>query len=318
MDPEAQEGVSDEDQLSVDNSCEDHTHGELTSWAARTGEIVLPKVQLSDFEMVCVLGIGSRGKVLLARHTNSSAPYAVKVMSKRRVLEHQEIQRAFSEQAVLRRMADEGEVNPFVVKLWWSFHDQNNLYLVMVRGARLALLVYARLLSWLIVPYLRQDFHPGGDLRTLLETRGSLGCDLSRFYAAQIVDGIEGLHAAGVIHRNLKPEHVLIDEEGNIVICGFGKSKEFQRSAAQGRSQSNDTDTTDSLCGTAEYFAPEVIKGLPYSYGIDWWSFGTIMYEILTGTVSISLFSFSRDESSSILCVPGTETIRCGQHVRHV
>jgi serine/threonine protein kinase len=133
MDPGSQEEVSDEDQLSVDISCEDHTHGELTSWAARTGEIVLPKVQLSDFEMVCVLGIGSRGKVLLARHTSSSAPYAVKVMSKRRVLEHQEIQRAFAEQAVLRRMADEEE-NPFVVKLWWSFHDQNNLYLVMVSG----------------------------------------------------------------------------------------------------------------------------------------------------------------------------------------
>jgi serine/threonine protein kinase len=120
-----------------------------------------------------------------------------------------------------------------------------------------------------------------------------LGCDLSRFYAAEIVDGIEGLHAAGVIHRNLKPEHMLIDEEGNIVICGFGKSKEFQRSAAQGKSESNDTDTTDSLCGTAEYFAPEVIKGLPYSYGIDWWSVGTILYEMLTGTVSTSLFLFS-------------------------
>jgi serine/threonine protein kinase len=51
-----------------------------------------------------------------------------------------------------------------------------------------------------------------------------LGHDCSRFYAAELVDGIEGLHAAGVIHRNLKPEHILIDREGHIVICGFGNS----------------------------------------------------------------------------------------------
>jgi len=113
---------------------EDSTHRKLTSWAARIGHGVLPKVQVSDFEMVCVLGMGSKGKVLLARHKSSPAPYAAKVMSNRRVLAHQEIQRTLAEQAVLRRMSDEG-ANPFVVQLWWTFQDADNLYSVVVRLA---------------------------------------------------------------------------------------------------------------------------------------------------------------------------------------
>lgn len=158
--------------------------------------------------------------------------------------------------------------------------------------------------------------------------------DCSRFYAAELVHGIEGLHAAGVIHRNLKPEHILIDRDGHIVICGFGKSKELRRSAAQHitagipsagiapdridgsagptvspQPESTGAETTNTLCGTAEYFAPEVIKGLPYSYEVDWWSLGTILYEMLTGIVSTSFRFFSVKELTKSLGVPRVETI---------
>lgn len=90
------------------------------------------KVQVSDFEMVCVLGIGSRGKVLLAHDSSTSELYALKVINKRRVLASREVQRTLTEQAVLRRMAME-RINPFVVKLRRSFYDEDHLYLAMVR-----------------------------------------------------------------------------------------------------------------------------------------------------------------------------------------
>ena len=89
------------------------------------------KVIIDDFEMMRVLGKGCAGKVLLVRHKNSSDLYALKAITKRHVLAHQELQHTLTEQAVLKRMAKEAK-DPFVVKLWWSFHDKENLFLVMV------------------------------------------------------------------------------------------------------------------------------------------------------------------------------------------
>ncbi|TFK89836.1 kinase-like protein [Polyporus arcularius HHB13444] len=247
------------------------------------------KVVIDDFEMMRVLGKGCAGKVLLVRHKPSQDVYALKAITKRHVLAHQELQHTLTEQAVLKRMAAEN-TDPFVVKLWFSFHDRENLFLVM-------------------------DFHPGGDLATQLARWGRLGRDRARFYAAEIVEGVEGLHAAGVIYRDLKPENILIGADGHIVLTDFGLSKEFPRRTSAitapptpsgTRSEFLDggspvpasppwmkadadkwtpgsNDTTTTFCGTAEYLAPEVIQGLPYSYEVDWWSFGTMLYEMLTG-----------------------------------
>lgn len=89
------------------------------------------KVVIDDFEMMRVLGKGCAGKVLLVKHKTSSDLYALKAITKRHVLAHQELQHTLTEQAVLKRMAAESK-DPFVVKLWWSFHDKENLFLVMV------------------------------------------------------------------------------------------------------------------------------------------------------------------------------------------
>ncbi|TFK24257.1 hypothetical protein FA15DRAFT_592732 [Coprinopsis marcescibilis] len=260
------------------------------------------KVTIEDFEMMRVLGKGCAGKVLLVRYKTGTGLFALKAITKRHVLAHQELQHTLTEQAVLKRMAAESK-DPFVVKLWWSFHDKENLFLVM-------------------------DFHPGGDLATQLARWGRLSRDRTRFYAAEIVEGVEGLHAAGVIYRDLKPENILIAADGHIVLTDFGLSKEFPRrlshssssapltpsgsrgsdfySSAPGTPQTvlppwmkpdkngdmangwpgqpiGTPDVTATFCGTAEYLAPEVIQGLPYSYEVDWWSFGTMLFEMLTG-----------------------------------
>jgi serum/glucocorticoid-regulated kinase 2 len=118
-----------EDDSSVNTS---HERKKRSKSTARVKERVSRKVQVSDFEMMRVLGKGCAGKVLLVRHKSSSDLYALKAITKRHVLAHQELQHTLTEQAVLRRMAAEGS-DPFVVKLWWSFHDKENLFLVMVR-----------------------------------------------------------------------------------------------------------------------------------------------------------------------------------------
>ena len=109
-------------------------HKKRSKSSRHAKERVSGKVQVSDFEVMRVLGKGCAGKVLLVRHKSSSDLYALKAFSKRHVLANQELQHTLTEQAVLRRMAAEG-TDPFVVKLWWSFHDKENLFLVMVRLA---------------------------------------------------------------------------------------------------------------------------------------------------------------------------------------
>lgn len=137
--------------------------------------------------------------------------------------------------------------HPFVVQLRYSFQTKYRLYLVL-------------------------DFVNGGHLFFQLYHHGLFREDLARIYAAEIVSAVSHLHANGIMHRDLKPENILLDADGHVMLTDFGLAKEFD-----GNSRSN------SMCGTVEYMAPEIITGKGHDQAADWWSVGILLFEMLTG-----------------------------------
>ena len=185
--------------------------------------------------------------------------------------------------------------NPWVVNLKYSFQDETFLYLVM-------------------------DYLPGGDLMSLLIKKDILKEEEARFYIAEIVLAIEALHKMGCIHRDIKPDNILIDKKGHIKLSDFGLSKlsdnkSFPLSTVlddkmenQQLNQENietydiskpssnqkylpleeeikqrkkDRITAYSTVGTPDYIAPEVFGTSGYSFEVDWWSLGVIIFEML-------------------------------------
>lgn len=118
--------------------------------------------------------------------------------------------------------------------------------------------------------YFILPFESGGELYHLLKKIGSFAEELAQFYAAQVILALEYLHHCNIVHRDLKPENVMISECGFIKLTDFGFCK-----ILKGR--------TWTLCGTPEYIAPEIILSKGYSYSVDWWALGILIFEMTTG-----------------------------------
>jgi RAC serine/threonine-protein kinase len=202
------------------------------------------KIGIADFDLLKVVGKGSFGKVLQVRKKDSGKIYAMKVLNKQNILDNHELEHTRTEKNILQRLA-----HPFLVNLNYSFQTSDKLYFVM-------------------------DFINGGELFFHLQREHKFTPERVRFYSAEIVLGLEYLHANGVIYRDLKPENILISQDGHIRMTDFGISKEGLVAA---------DDRTATFCGTPEYLAPEVLEGKGYTKAVDWWSFGTLMFEMLTG-----------------------------------
>ena len=118
------------------------------------------------------------------------------------------------------------------------------------------------------------EFVNGGELFHHLQREKRFSEPRVVFYAAEILTALQYLHENGVIYRDLKPENILLRDDGHITLTDFGLCKEGLTS---------DQDRTDTFCGTPEYLAPEVLKGEGYTKSVDWWSFGSLVFEMLAG-----------------------------------
>ncbi|KAG6884714.1 hypothetical protein C0993_008782 [Termitomyces sp. T159_Od127] len=157
------------------------------------------KLGLNDFRTVKVIGKGAFGEVRLVQKVDTGKIYAMKSLKKEEMLKKEQLAHVRAERDVLAESD-----SPWVVQLYYSFQDTSCLYLIM-------------------------EFLPGGDLMTMLIKYDTFSEDVTRFYIAECVLAIEAVHRLGFIHRDIKPDNILIDKDGHIKLSDFGLSTGFQK-----------------------------------------------------------------------------------------
>ena len=246
------------------------------------------KPKNKDFEMITQVGQGGYGQVYLARKRDTKEVCALKILNKKLLVKLNETNHILTERDILTTTRSE-----WLVKLLYAFQDPESLYLAM-------------------------EFVPGGDFRTLLINTRTLRSPHARFYISEMFCAVNALHELGYTHRDLKPENFLIDAEGHIKLTDFGlaagtvsneriesmkirleevknlefpafteKSIEDRRKIYQNLRQ-NDINYANSMVGSPDYMALEVLEGKKYDYTVDYWSLGCMLFEALIGYTPFS------------------------------
>eukprot|EP01083_Nonionella_stella_P063866 165978_1 len=240
------------------------------------------KLGLSDFKLIKVIGKGAFGEVRVVRHVENGIVYAMKTMRKKDMIAKNQVAHVKAERDL---MANASSISGFLVKLHYSFQDDTYLYLVM-------------------------EYCGGGDLMTILMREDILSEIQTKFYIAELAVAINAVHELDFVHRDLKPDNILIANDGHIKLSDFGLAKSFNTendeviSKYQTMKQSLKDEPTKevessgkkkkkayhrdrklmySTVGTPDYIAPEVFSQKGYDKMVDWWSMGVIMFECLVG-----------------------------------
>ncbi|CAN6891302.1 unnamed protein product [Brassica oleracea] len=232
------------------------------------------RISIDDFDEIKEISRGAFGRVLLAKKRTTGDLFAIKVLKKADMIRKNAVESILAERDILINVR-----NPFVVRFFYSFTSSENLYLVM-------------------------EYLGGGDFYSLLKNIGCMDESNARVYIAEVILALEYLHSEGVVHRDLKPDNLLIAHDGHVKLTDFGLSKVglisstddlsgpdfgasslFLEEKPKWTTSEHEFGSRDkrSAVGTPDYLAPEILLGTGHGATADWWSVGIILFEFMVG-----------------------------------
>ncbi|XP_039108365.1 serine/threonine-protein kinase 32C isoform X1 [Hyaena hyaena] len=218
-------------------------------------------VNFDHFQILRAIGKGSFGKVCIVQKRDTEKMYAMKYMNKQQCIERDEVRNVFRELEIMQEIE-----HVFLVNLWYSFQDEEDMFMVV-------------------------DLLLGGDLRYHLQQNVQFSEDTVRLYICEMALALDYLRSQHIIHRDVKPDNILLDEQGHAHLTDFNIATIIK-----------DGERATALAGTKPYMAPEIFQsfvsgGSGYSFEVDWWSVGVLAYELLRGWRPYDIHSSNAVES---------------------